>query len=82
MRPNSEIVVEGFRQSMDAVAAFRFSSVRESYAHQTHGDTRNVGVIGAAIFAEQGTNLPNRSEAQKRLNADPFPGRFATPPKR
>jgi len=78
--PRSQLVVEGFRQSSDAVAAFRFGPVRESYAHQKYGDTRNVGVIGAAIFNERGTNPWTNAEVGRRLKANPFPGRFATPP--
>lgn len=37
---HGQISVDGFRQSTDAVAAFRFSSVRESYANQKYGETR------------------------------------------
>lgn len=79
--PHGSIEVDGFRQSTEAVAAFRFSSVRDSYAGQKHGDTRNVGVIGVALFHEKGTNpLWNLQEIQRRQNANPFPGQFATPP--
>lgn len=78
--PHRQLVVEGFRQSTDAVAAFRFGPVRKSYAHQKYGDTRNVGVVGIALFNERGTNPWTDREVEKRLKADPFPGRFATPP--
>jgi len=78
--PHRQLVVEGFRQSTDAVAAFRFGPVRESYAHQKYSDTRNVGVIGIALFNERGTNPWTNREVEKRLKAQPFPGRFATPP--
>lgn len=82
--PNGTLEIDGFRQSADAVAAFRFGSVRESYAQQKHGDARNVGVIGVALFHEQGSNplTWNRGEVQQRLDANPFPGQFATPPQR
>jgi hypothetical protein len=80
MTPRSQLIVEGFRQSTEAVAAFRFSPVRESYANEKHHDTRNVGVIGVAIFNERGTNPWSEVEVQRRLKANPFPGRFATPP--
>jgi hypothetical protein len=82
MDPRSELEIDGFRQSMDAVAAFRFGSVRGSYAGQKTGDTRNVGVIGVAIFNEIGTNpVPwTPDEVQRRRDANPFPGQFATPP--
>lgn len=81
--PRGELKVDGFRQSMNEVAAFRFGSVRESYANLKYGETRNVGVIGLALFNEEGTNPFEGSEAQRRLRANPFPGernRFATPP--
>lgn len=81
LRPHGHVTVEGFRRSSDAVAAFRFGSVRDSYANQKYGDTRNVGVIGIALFHEYGTDPFEMSEADRRLRADPFPGRrYATPP--
>lgn len=80
MQPRSNLVIDGFRQSTEAIAAFRFGSVRESYAAQKHHDTRNVGVIGIALFNERGTNPFSNEETQRRLKANPFPNRFATPP--
>lgn len=47
-----EIKVDGFRTSSSQVAAFRFSSVRSSYAGRK-GKARNVGVIGVAFFPER-----------------------------
>jgi hypothetical protein len=47
-----EVTIDGFRTSLDTVAAFRFSSVRDSYAARTH-HPRNVGVVGVAFFAER-----------------------------
>ncbi len=44
--------IEGWRTSAVEAAAFRFSSVADSYAAQT-GTARNVGVIGVAIFPER-----------------------------
>lgn len=52
LRPFGEITIEGFRTSLDSVAAFRFSSVRDSYAGRK-GQDRNVGVIGVAFFRER-----------------------------
>lgn len=80
MAPHSELKVDGFRQSTESVAAFRFSPVRESYAAEKYHNTKNAGVIGIALFNEVGTNPWTGLEVQKRLNANPFPGRFATPP--
>jgi hypothetical protein len=80
MAPKSQLKVEGFRQSTEAVAAFRFGPVRESYAAEKYRNTQNVGVVGVALFNEFGTNPWTGEEVRKRLNANPFPGRVATPP--
>jgi hypothetical protein len=47
-----ELTIDGFRTSLDAVAAFRFSPVRDSYAARV-GRSRNVGVVGVAFFGER-----------------------------
>ena len=47
-----EVTIEGWRTSVDSVAAFRFASVRDSYAGR-QGRDRNVGVIGVAFFRER-----------------------------
>jgi hypothetical protein len=44
--------IDGWRLSSAQVAAFRFSSVADSYAARM-GSSREVGVIGAAIFPER-----------------------------
>lgn len=75
--PWSSITIDGWRTSEDAVAAFRFSDIGDSYAERT-GNGRNVGVVGVAFFHEQG-GLP-WSELDRRHRAEPFPGRFAEPP--
>jgi hypothetical protein len=80
LNPHGQLSVDGFRQSTEAVAAFRFSPVRESYAAEKYHRTENVGIIGLAVFNERGTFPWTNTEIQKRLKANPFPGRFATPP--
>ena len=50
--PYGEVTIDGFRTSLDQVATFRFSSVRDSYAGRK-GQDRNVGVIGVAFFPER-----------------------------
>ena len=80
--PYGNLEVDGFRKNYSEVAAFRFSGVDASYAAKRHGDTRNVGVIGAAVFHERGSDPYSH-----RGHANPFPGegpdgRFATPPGR
>jgi hypothetical protein len=47
-----DVTVDGWRTSLDTVAAFRFSSVHDSFASRTEHD-RNVGVIGVAFFRER-----------------------------
>ncbi len=80
VQPFATVEIDGFRQSMDQVAAFRFGSVRGSYA-AGKGGARNVGVIGVAFFAERGATRPwTDREISRREAADPFPGRFASPP--
>lgn len=54
--PGATLEIDGFRTSTDSVAAFKFSSVANSYANLRHGDTRNVGVIGIAVFTQKGVN--------------------------
>lgn len=51
--PYGEARIEGFRVSTAHVASFRFSSVRDSYAGRK-GKARNIGVIGVAIYEEEG----------------------------
>jgi hypothetical protein len=52
LAPYGEATIDGFRTSLDSVATFRFSSVRDSYAGRTK-HARNVGVIGVAFFRER-----------------------------
>lgn len=72
--PDETLEIDGFRTSHDKVAAFKFSSVSNSYSNMRHGDTQNVGVIGIAVFTEKGVDpwtwMP--SEVSKRKNANPF----------
>jgi len=78
--PHGVLVIDGFRTSDDAVAAFRFGKVADSYAAQTSGD-RNVGVVGMAIFSERGA-VWSSAELGRRDSADPFPNRnYSVPPR-
>ncbi|MBK1826453.1 hypothetical protein [Haloferula rosea] len=66
--------VRGWRSGWDRVARFEFSSVAGSYANRRHGDARNVGVIGLAVFGEKGVDpwtwMPD--EIGQRQTANPF----------
>jgi hypothetical protein len=82
----SEVEIDGFRTSTSQVAAFRFGAVEDSYAELKHGDARNVGVIGLAVFHERGDSpsnwpMPRDTDADHRLDANPFPMQFAQPPR-
>jgi hypothetical protein len=47
----SSVSIEGWRKSLDEVAAFYFTHLRDSYAART-GRPGDVGVIGVAVFRE------------------------------
>ena len=83
LMPFATLEIDGFRQSSNAVAAFRFGAVGDSYAAQM-GAARNVGVIGVAFFSERGDAFVPENEARLRDTASPFPAdpRFAAPPPR
>ncbi len=50
--PGGTVRIEGFRQSLDDVATFRFTSRDNSYSARM-GTPQNVGVIGVAFFPER-----------------------------
>jgi hypothetical protein len=66
--------VQGYRTGYDSVAAFKFSTVSNSYANLSRGDTRNVGVIGLAVYTQKNTDpwtwMPG--EIRTRETASPF----------
>lgn len=79
VEPFSSLVIDGWRTSTETVAAFRFAAIEESYADRT-GQPRDIGVIGVAFFGEQARR--GFDDVGRRHDADPFPGRFAAPPRR
>ena len=54
---SGSVEIDGWRLSQEQAAAFRFSSVRDSYAART-GNAREVGVIGVAVFPERWSPRP------------------------
>lgn len=72
--PGETLEIDGFRKSESKVAAFEFSGVSDSYANLRHGDTRNVGVIGLAVFTQKGVDpwKWSSSEVGRRNSASPF----------
>jgi len=69
------LTIDGYRLSREAVAAFRFSSVPQSYACQM-GDDHDVGVVGLAVFRERQDRPrvrvePPRSRPREEVGAAP-----------
>jgi hypothetical protein len=52
LEPWQEATIDGWRKSLDRVAAFYFAPLPESYAART-GRPDDVGVIGVAVFRER-----------------------------
>jgi hypothetical protein len=52
IEPWGSLVVEGFRRSLDEVAAFRFTAKGQSYSAR-RGTPQHVGVVGVAVFPEK-----------------------------
>lgn len=65
--PWDSVDIEGFRVSTSEVAAFRFTSVGDSYAGRVDGG-RNAGVVGVAFF-------PARERPRPRPTPRPIYGR-------
>jgi len=59
LEPYGSVLIEGFRQSLDQVAAFRFTDVGNSYSSRW-GTPQHVGVIGVAVFKEHQPRKPRR----------------------
>ncbi|HWB77308.1 MAG TPA: hypothetical protein VG755_20215 [Nannocystaceae bacterium] len=72
IEPFGSVVVDGFRQSLDQVAAFRFTGLAGSYT-ALQGTPQHAGVIGVAVFEERASK-----KKQAPLAAgpgDPFPAK-------
>ena len=72
--PGKTLTIDGFRTSLNSVSKFQFSGVSSSYANLKHGDTRNVGVIGMAVFTQKGVYAwgPSSHDEELRAAASPF----------
>lgn len=80
IEPWGSLLVEGFRRSLDEVAAFRFTGRSGSYS-ALRGTPQHVGVIGVAVFPEK-RSLPapvwrprrrSQPESQERAPAPSSP---------
>jgi hypothetical protein len=63
-----KVRIDGWRKSMDEVAAFYFTALPDSYAART-GRPDNVGVIGVALFRERAPVMPMESERRASAEA-------------
>ncbi|MCX4246850.1 hypothetical protein [Paraliomyxa miuraensis] len=75
IEPWASVVVEGYRQSLDQVAAFRFSDPSSSYTAQ-RGSPEHAGVVGVAIFKEKRRSARKH---RKALAAAPPPPPYYEP---
>ncbi|HVJ15017.1 MAG TPA: hypothetical protein VM686_06235 [Polyangiaceae bacterium] len=68
--PHDSLLIDGFRTSLDEVAAFRFVDPGDSYSAR-RGTPENVGVIGVALFAERVPQAVARDEAPNAKSSSP-----------
>lgn len=68
IEPWGTLTVEGFRRSLDEVAAFRFTGSSQSYSAR-RGSAEHVGVVGVALFPEKAR--PRAPIAPRRPAAAP-----------
>lgn len=70
--PYGTVEIDGWRKSMDEVAAFYFTSLPDSYAART-GRPDNVGVIGVAVFRERVSYAMSREQESVAAADAPAP---------
>ncbi len=68
--PFATVVIDGFRQSYDQVAAFRFSNLEGSYTAQ-RGTPHNAGVVGVAVFKESRRSARRHRKALAKAQTPP-----------
>jgi hypothetical protein len=76
--PFDVLIIEGYRQSLDSVAAFRFADLADSYSARL-GSPIHVGLIGVAAFAER-SPARLRQQPLAPVEGDAFPGEDAVAP--
>lgn len=86
LRPRATLTIEGFRESANSVAAFRFAAAEDAYAANSQDNSvDNVGVIASAVYRVAidpvlATPLEPAPPRPNPFPADP-PGRYAEPPR-
>ena len=84
LRPNDELVIEGFRKSDSAVASFIFSKPSSAYAANTDsGSIENTGIIGTVIYELYDPAKPKYKPQPKSKQPQAYPADndYAQPPK-
>lgn len=78
LEPGESLVIEGFRKNEREVAAFRFASPDDAYAsNSAAGDSRNLGVIGVALFELDAPASGRERRPTDRRHFPPTPGTAA-----
>ena len=70
--PDGRLEIDGWRKSMEEVAAFYFTALPDSYAART-GRPDNVGVIGIALFNERVVFAELERDSGSVAGASPAP---------
>ena len=74
LRPNDELVIEGFRKSDSAVASFIFSKPDNAYAANTDsGSIENTGIIGTVIYELYDPAKPKYKSQPKSKQPQAYP---------
>jgi hypothetical protein len=72
IEPWSSVVIAGYRQSYEQVAAFRFSDLGNSYT-ALRGSPEHAGVVGVAVFKEQRRSARRNKKALAVAQPPPPP---------
>jgi hypothetical protein len=81
IEPWGSLLVEGFRRSLDEVAAFRFTGRAGSYS-ALRGTPQHVGVVGVAVFPERARPpAPVRKARPRYLPESEYRAPASAPPR-
>jgi hypothetical protein len=68
LAPNGMVRIEGFRTSMETVAAFRFTDPSDSFAGRM-GETSSLGVLQVAVFRERAADAIAMDRMKRPMRA-------------
>jgi hypothetical protein len=78
--PRETMTIEGFRKNEREVAAFRFTSMNDSYSQRAYGETKSVGAIGLAVFSERWLGTPVKAQRPQDKASRPVRPKEQQPP--